>query len=243
MYTDRTLAWVILLLAAMAAMQARASAAVFSEDFSTGGDSLPPSWTAINRSSPPGEFGWTQGPMFTDIKSRSGDRAFAAVSWETAGPGGNATASAWLISSPIDCADGQTLSFATRAFETGFPDRLQVRLNVTNSGTDVGPDATTVGDFTRLLLDINPGYASQPDPEAFPLVWTTYSVPITGLSSPTTGRIAFRYFVEDAGPDGSRGGEIGLDDVVVTSAPEPASVAVLAGLAGALVGRRPRNRG
>ena len=73
---------------------------------------------------------------------------------------------------------------------------------------------TSVGDFDALLLDINPSYAD----DGYPVVWTQYNITLTGLSSPTRGRIAFRYFVENGGPDGTRSNYIGIDTVSSTSA-------------------------
>lgn len=223
----------------------RADAAVLDEDFSSGGAGLPPGWTAVNRSSPAGPHGWFKGGMYTSLKSRDGDDTFAGANWDAAGPGGQATASAWLISSPVVLENGQTLSFAACAFDTGFADRLQVRMNVANSGASVGSDAHSYGDFTRLLIDVNPAYATRPDAGAFPVEWTTYTLRIDGLAGPVNGRLAFRYFVEDAGEGGTRGGEVGVDDVRLVALPEPSAIAGPVVIAYALVRRprRPRSKG
>jgi hypothetical protein len=77
----------------------------------------------------------------------------------------------------------------------------------------VGTTATSVGTFTTLLLDINPTY--QPDP-AYPIVWTNFTINLTGIATPTLGRLAFRYFVENGGPSGANSDYIGIDTVTFT---------------------------
>ncbi|MBK7149288.1 MAG: choice-of-anchor J domain-containing protein [Bacteroidetes bacterium] len=64
-----------------------------------------------------------------------------------------------------------------------------------------------------MLLDINPTLTTA----GYPTAWTQYNVTISGLSGPTSGRLAFRYFVTGAGPSGSNSDYIGIDDVLYTS--------------------------
>src|SRR5206468_1050567 len=90
-----------------------------------------------------------------------------------------------------------------------FPDRLQVRMSTNGNSSNVGSTAVDVGDFTTLLLDINPLYTTT----GYPNVWTQFSVTISGLGGPVTGRLAFRYFVEDAGFSGTHSDYIGIDTV------------------------------
>jgi hypothetical protein len=85
-----------------------------------------------------------------------------------------------------------------------------VRLSTNGASTDVGATATSVGDFQTLLLDINPNYTLT----GYPNVWTKFIVPVSGIPSPTTGRLAFRYFVENGGPSGANSDHIGIDTVV-----------------------------
>lgn len=203
-----------------------AAADIFSDDFSSFSSTT--TWTVLNRSSPVGTTTWQQGAINSGLTAMGGGSAFAAVGYESAGAGGNATASNWLVSPAMTLENGQSLTFdAIGQDGQGFPDRLQVRLNITNAGSDVGTTAVSVGDFGRLLLDINPTYQSAPNPLAFPTSWTHYALPISGLSGPVQGRFAFRYFVEDTGPDGSRGTEIAIDNVRLTAVPEPGMVAVI----------------
>ncbi|MBA3469607.1 MAG: choice-of-anchor J domain-containing protein, partial [Herpetosiphonaceae bacterium] len=46
----------------------------------------------------------------------------------------------------------------------------------------------------------------------YPQVWTEFTATISGLGAPTTGRIAFRYFVTSGGPQGANSSYIGIDD-------------------------------
>jgi len=63
-----------------------------------------------------------------------------------------------------------------------------------------------------LLLEINPNLQLS----VYPMVWTQYSITISGLAAPTSGRIAFRYFVTNAGLNGTNSDYIGIDDFVHT---------------------------
>jgi hypothetical protein len=44
-------------------------------------------------------------------------------------------------------------------------------------------------------------------------VWTQYTATISGVGAPTNGRLAFRYFVTDAGASGTNSNFIGIDTV------------------------------
>ena len=74
-----------------------------------------------------------------------------------------------------------------------------------------------VGDFTTLLLDINPTYTTT----GYPNAWTQFTVTISGVGSPTPGRLAFRYFVENGGPNGANSDYIGIDTVQYSFACQP----------------------
>ena len=67
---------------------------------------------------------------------------------------------------------------------------------------------TSTGDFSTLLLDINPTYSTT----VYPEVWTQFTITISGLANPLHPvALAFRYFVEDGGPNGSIQ-ILGIDD-------------------------------
>ena len=78
----------------------------------------------------------------------------------------------------------------------------------------MGATNTSVGDFSTLLLDINPTYTAS----GYPTAWTQYTLTMRGLpAAGVNGRLAFRYFVENAGPGGANSDYIGIDDVVYTT--------------------------
>jgi hypothetical protein len=103
------------------------------------------------------------------------------------------------------------LTFDTRTVDLPqFPDRLQVRMSTNGPSTNVGTTAYDVGDFGDLLLDINPGLTTS----GYPNVWTQFTVPVMGVLGPsTTGRLAFRYFVPNGGPNGPNADYIGIDNL------------------------------
>src|SRR5438874_1470113 len=100
------------------------------------------------------------------------------------------------------------MTFYTRTVNPpDFPDRLQVRRSINGGSVNVGTTPTDVGDFTVLMLDINPTYTTT----GYPSAWTQFTVTVSGLASPTIGRLAFRYFVENGGPNGTNSTYIGID--------------------------------
>jgi len=167
-------------------------------------------WSVQNLSSPLGTTSWLQPTATSPFTAHEGaTTSYAAANFQNGG--GLATISNWLISPQIDLANGQQMSFWTRTTTPGaelFPDRLQVRLSTAGASTTVGPGATGLGDFTTLLLDINPTYSTD-----YPSIWTQFTVTVAGLGAPTSGRFAFRYFVENSGPSGLQGDFIGVDTV------------------------------
>ena len=171
-----------------------------------------PGWTAQNNSSPLGVTNWFQGNA--DVFSAQAGAANAYIGANYNNGADAATISNWLLTPPVTLQDGATFVFWTRAdgYQM-YPDRLQVRLSTNGSSVDVGTTATSVGDFSTLLLDINPAYTSSD----YPTAWTQYTVTLSGLPTPTTGRLALRYFVENGGPSGTHSNFIGLDTVQFTS--------------------------
>jgi hypothetical protein len=106
--------------------------------------------------------------------------------------------------------NGDIITFYSRIpAGTEYPDRLEIRLSANGASIDVGNTATSVGDFTNLLLTINPTLVLN----VYPKVWTQFTATVSGLAAPTTGRVAFRYFVTDAGGNAPNSNYIGIDDV------------------------------
>ncbi len=176
-------------------------------------------WFIQNNSTPPGTLSWFQGnPTATTFPAQAGpNNSYIAVNFNSSV--GTGTISNWLLTPTIEFRNGDVITFYTRTTPTApFADRLQVRLSTNGTSTNVGTGTSGVGDFTRLLLDINPTYISG-TVGGYPVVWTQYTVTISGLSAATNGRLAFRYFVEDGGPDGANSNYIGIDTFAYTPAP------------------------
>lgn len=175
---------------------------------------LPTGWSVQNLSSPLGTGTWFQGNAGVFPSNSGAPTAYIGANFNsTAGAG---TISNWLFMPAVTLKNGDQLTFFTRKATpapTDFPDRLQVRMSTNGSSTNAGASATDVGDFTTLLLDINPTLVAG----GYPTAWTQYTVTITGVPTPLTGRLAFRYFVTDGGPSGNNSDYIGIDDVVYTA--------------------------
>jgi len=163
-----------------------------------------------NNSQPLGTTGWYQGNLFP---SQSGPPNSYIVA-DFLNGAGVSTLSNWLLTPPVTLQNGAQFSFWTRTIPCGtipchsFPNRLQVRMSTNGTSQDVGTQATDVGDFIALLLDIDPDYT-----QVYPRVWTHFVVTLSGFGGPVTGRLAFRYFVENGGPLGINSDYIAIDTV------------------------------
>lgn len=179
-------------------------------------------WRAINRSNPAGDENWQQGsyiadnikggPFFSNIPAHSSTASANeyALCPYTVGDG-LSEINCWLVTPALNMRNGDRFSFWTRtSTPVSFPDRMQVWMNVTNDGINVGSGPSNTGDFTKLLLDINPNLTAT----GYPTTWTKYEFTISGLPYPSYKklRIGFRYFVQEGGPSGSNSNEIGIDD-------------------------------
>ena len=174
-----------------------------------------PGWDMINNSAPVGTTDWFQGNSGVFPAHMGAATAYIAANFNnTAGVG---TISNWLITPEIDFDIFDTMTFFTRTV-TGntFPDRLEVRVSNNGASSDVGTGATDVGDFTDLVLSINPTLTLG----GYPQTYTQFTVNRADLASPSgSGRIAFRYFVTGGGPAGNNSNYIGIDTLDITELP------------------------
>lgn len=207
----------------MAAAHAQA-AVVLSEGFDSVAGLGGAGWVLTNESSPVGTTGWFQGNSGVFPAHSGAADSYAAANFENAAPGG--AISNWLITPEISLDGNVTLSFWTRTeFGSPFADRLEVRLS--DSG-----GASNTASFDTLLLTINLALAVGGYPEP----WTEFITNFGGAGAGATGRLAFRYTVDNTDLQGNY---IGVDtlsiDVSSNAVPEPASLAMatlaLAGLA------------
>jgi hypothetical protein len=199
-------------------------------------------WSAVNQSNPTGSTSWFQGIGAEFSAHDGGSSAYIAANYNNVD--GVGTISDWLIMPSFIFANGDSLTFYTRTVDTPtYADGLQVRFSANGASTNVGATENSVGDFTTLLLEINPTLTTS----GYPSAWTEHTVSLSGLAGNVAGRLAFRYFVTNAGSDGDNGDYIGIDSVRfdVASVPEPGSMALMgAGLIalGAQVRKRRRAR-
>lgn len=165
-------------------------------------------WVMVNHSAPVGSLGWFQGMAASFPPQESS--GYVAADYRSVALLGDI--SNWLMLPVRTMSNGDVLEFWTRTvLPSVYADRLQVRLSQAGSSVQVGAGPLEVGDFSTLLLDINPGYAIASS--GYPTSWTRFAVQVSGLSGPVQGRLAFRYFVEHGGVNGSHSDYIGIDSV------------------------------
>lgn len=175
------------------------------------GTTLPSGWNMQNLSSPIGTVpNWVFGATVLSPAQSGTANSYALGNFNNVA--GNNTISNWLISPPATMQNGDVVSFWSRTVAGPlFPDRLEVRLSTNGTSTNVGNTNTSVGDFTTLLLTINPNLTTS----GYPSTWTNFTATISGLPGPTQGRIAFRYYVTGGGPSGANSDNVGVDNVQV----------------------------
>ncbi len=171
-------------------------------------------WFMQNNSSPLGVTSWFQG---TSVAGGGPFDAYNGAAAAYIGANFNNTGSAgtisnWLLTPVATIKNGDVISFYTRSTGDNYPDRLQLRLSTNGASSNVGSTATDVGDFTTVLTEVNPTLVVG----GYPATWTQYTVTVSGLSAPVSGRFAFRYFVTSAGSSGSNSDYIGIDNVIYT---------------------------
>ena len=168
-------------------------------------------WNQQNLSTPIGvNPNWVQGSSAVFPENSAPVDSYIASNFNAVA--GAATISNWLITPTLNLSNGDVITFYTRGTGSIYADNLQVRLSTNGSSTNVGASNISVGDFSNLLLEINPTLTAA----LYPAIWTQYTITISGLASPTTGRIAFRYYVPNGGPSGANSDLIGIDDFVYT---------------------------
>lgn len=192
-------------------------AANLTENFNSVSTLLSNGWVINNQSFPAGSSSWFQGNTAVFAAQSGAANSYVAANFEAAGASGNI--SDWLITPSLLFSNGDSVSFFTRS-DGAFADRLEVRYSTIDS-INVGATATSVGDFSNLLLSVNPGGAAA----GYPTTWTRYIAPLSGLSGSVTGRLAFRYVVSDTSVNGDY---IGIDTLNITgvgnTVPEPATL-------------------
>lgn len=189
------------------ALPSPASAAVMTEGF----DTVPATgWTIANHSSPVGPLSVFQGSNVAaggpfDAQAGAAN-SYAGMNYNSTSPVG--TISTWLVTPQYtSLSNGDLMSFYTRkATPDTYPDRLEVRMS-TNGSCSPGSGALSVGDFTTVLLTVNPALVTG----VYPTSWTQLTATLSGITGAKTGCFAFRYFVTNGGTQGSNSDYIGID--------------------------------
>ncbi|MEZ5400224.1 MAG: choice-of-anchor J domain-containing protein [Bryobacteraceae bacterium] len=178
-------------------------------------------WVIVNNSSPLGTTDWFQGNAAIFPAESGAPDSYAATNYLAAGLGGNV--SVWLLTPEISIANGDTIMFYTQHADNGFEDRLEVRLSTNGASTDVGATDASVGDFTTLLLTVNPLLDG-----SYPDTWTLFSATVSGVAPGVTGRYAFRSVVPDTDNNGDYLGidTLSIDGGRLSGVPEPGTSAL-----------------
>ena len=163
-------------------------------------------WYFLNNSDSPYE-NWGNGN--TNNFNPYDGSSFLGVGYESSNSLDPVTLSNWAVSPSRTFNNGDVITFYSRRinFTPVFADRLEVRMSAAGNSMYTGFSSEDTGDFSNLLLSINPDLSAT----GYPSEWTQYTVIISGLNGPVNGRIAFRYFVTDGGPGGINSNYIGID--------------------------------
>lgn len=185
-------------------------------------------WVFINNSRSLGITTWQAGdgsmfPGYTTDAAASDyvsiDASCANIFDSSGNFNPNTVISAWMITPALTIKNGDVLNFYTRTTDTYpiVPERLELRMNPSGTGIDVGNDSSSVGEFTNLLGVINPDLAA----DGYPNTWTGYQYTVAGFPAPTKTRFAFRYYKPVNTIDGAsyyyQLGYIGIDDFTFNS--------------------------
>jgi hypothetical protein len=185
--------------------------AQFTQDFNSPSLIYAAGWAKQNLSSPLGTSNWFTGDPVVFPAFNGADTTYIAANFNNGA--GTAAISDWLFTPIQTISNGSVLTFRTRTVNTPtFPDRLEVRMSLSGASLNVGATATSTGDFATVLVTVNSGLTTA----GYPNVWTQYTITISGVGAPTSGRFAFRYFVPNGGPSGANSDYIGIDNVTYT---------------------------
>ena len=173
---------------------------------------LPAGWARQNLSSPVGPQNWAQGipAVFPSFNGAPNAYAFNNFNATT----GDNTISSWMFTPVVNIKNGDVVSFHTRTQDPAanqgvtYPDRLELRMSTNGASVNAGTTNTSVGDYTNLLLTINPTLTTT----GYPFTWTRFTATVSGVTGTVSGRLAFRYFVTNGG-FGANSDAIGVDQV------------------------------
>ncbi len=178
-----------------------------------------PGWRTSNQSDPIGTTSWFQGSPANYVSQAGAFNSYISANFNnTAGEEGSSGTICNYLIMP-DLGNLESMSFFTRSVKSSnnfnvYPDRLYLVYSPTGE-INTGNCTDGFGDFTETLLVINEDLTTEDEyPAGYPLLeWTLFTSDING-----DGRIAFVYYVEDAGFYGPNSNSIGIDTVKWTLA-------------------------
>ncbi|HHL32088.1 MAG TPA: hypothetical protein ENJ41_05830 [Oceanospirillales bacterium] len=182
----------------------------------------PTGWILTNQSTPVGVTSWSQGNPEILVAQSGFARSYISANFNsTGGESGNPGIICNYLIMP-DLGNLASVSFQTRSRIAAnnfnvFPDRLYMVYSPTG-GTNTGNCTDGFGDFTETLLVVNPDLSKEAFPAGYPLDnWRLFESEING-----DGRVAFVYYVDQAGFFGVNSNFIGIDSVKwVNATPNP----------------------
>lgn len=168
-----------------------------------------PGWEFSNQSEPLGDSNWFEGTAFIFTDQGSGSTQYIAANHRNTSSVADSQSVICNYLIMPDLGNLESVSFYSRSslalnnFNV-YPDRLYMVYSPTGS-TNTGNCTDDFGDFTETLLVINPDLTE----DGYPLAsWQQYSSDVNG-----PGRVAFVYYVDDAGFSGTNSNFIGIDTV------------------------------
>lgn len=181
-------------------------------------------WVFSNQSVPVGETSWFQGSGISAIMvAETGDvpNSFIAANYRSvvvADDEVSKTICNYLILPELGALESFSFYTLTRRASNNFsiyPDRLYL-VRSPSGEINTGNCTDGFGDFTETLLTVNPDLTdASTAPEGYPrLAWQNFTTEVNGA-----GRLAFVYYVTDAGYYGINSNYIGIDSVEWTLAP------------------------
>lgn len=212
--TTRPTARAAALLALLACAGMTSAQADYHESFDNNGNTIgdgpdnlvAKGWIFRNQSRPRGAQSWFDGYTSDQWpRPQSGPGYLAVGSASTDHFGGDV--SNWAILPAIpDQVAGDEMTFYALDLESSNVNALEIRYSPTG-GTSTGSSATDVGDFTTVLLDLDP----------IPLGgWNKHTIALPG-----DGRLAFRYVIDDACNFGCFSSYTGIDTLSIGEPPPP----------------------
>lgn len=198
-------------------VKVNAQTVIFHEAFDSLNVELANGWKAINKSNPLGTGQWLQGNSFSSAYNGP-STSYAEVNYTSTDSVG--TISNWLLTDTMTLENNDTVTFYTLSYNAYlYRDNLECRLSAMDTSHNVGANDTTVGDFSTLIVAVNPNYDSLSYPSILGSgslhTWKQFKGAVSGLSAPTKCRLAFRYYVPNGGYAGAHSSTIGIDELNV----------------------------